>query len=101
MPQIKIRTFARMREILGGKEIDFTIAPDETPGSLIEKLIKTYGRTLEDQIKDPVTGTLIPVLILVNERVYRSLVDLGEKVSDGDIVTMLIPFDGGEDEIKK
>jgi molybdopterin converting factor small subunit len=39
---------------------------------------------------------MTPVLILVNDRVYRSLVDLGEKVTDGDTVTILIPFDGGE-----
>jgi molybdopterin converting factor small subunit len=32
----------------------------------------------------------------VYDRVYRSLVDLGEKVTDGDTVTILIPFDGGE-----
>jgi MoaD family protein len=96
MAKAKIRTFARMREILGGKEIDFPIGPDETIGSLIEKLIKTYGKVFEDQIKDPMTGSLIPVLIMVNDRVYRSVVDLGEKVVDGDTVTILIPFDGGE-----
>jgi molybdopterin converting factor small subunit len=33
---------------------------------------------------------------MVNDRVYRSIVDLGEKVIDGDTVTILIPFDGGE-----
>jgi molybdopterin converting factor small subunit len=32
---------------------------------------------------------------MVNDRVYRSIVDLGEKVIDGDTVTILIPFDGG------
>jgi MoaD family protein len=96
MPTIKLRTFARMREIVGGKEIDFRIGPDETIGSLIEKLVKTYGRPFEEQIKDPMTGTMIPVLIMINDRVYRSLVDLGEKVVDGDTVTILIPFDGGE-----
>ena len=96
MAQAKVRTFARMREILGGKEIDFPIGPDETIGSLIDKLVKTYGKTFEDQIKDPMTGSMIPVLILINDRVYRSLVDLGEKVVDGDTVTILIPFDGGE-----
>lgn len=95
MAQAKIRTFARMREILGGKEIDFPIDPDETIGSLIEKLTKTYGKIFEEQIKDPITNSMIPVLIMINDRVYRSLVDLGEKVADGDTVTILIPFDGG------
>jgi MoaD family protein len=96
MPQVKIRTFARMREILGGKEIEFTISLNETIGTLIEKLVKTYGRSFENQIKDRVTGTLIPVLIMINDKVYRSVVDMGERVSDGDTVTILIPFDGGE-----
>jgi MoaD family protein len=95
MAQAKVRTFAGMREILGGKEIDFQIGSDETIGSLIEKLTKTYGKAFENQIKDPVTGDMIPVLIMVNDRVYRSIVDLGEKVIDGDTVTILIPFDGG------
>ena len=95
MAQIKIRTFAGMREILGEKEVDFAVGPDETLGSLIEKLIKTYGKRFEGQIKDPTTGGLIPVLIIVNERVLRSIADQGEKIADGDTVTILIPFDGG------
>ena len=85
-----------MREILGGKEVPFPIGPDETLGSLIEKLVKKHGRPFEEQVKDPVTGEMIPVLIMVNDRVYRSLVDLNEKIQDGDTVTILIPFDGGE-----
>ena len=95
MAQIKIRTFAGMREILGGKEVPFDIGPDETLGSLVEKLIKAYGKKFESQIKDPATGSLIPILILVNERVLRSITDQGEKIADGDTVTILIPFDGG------
>lgn len=96
MAQIKLRTFAKMREILGGKEIVFPIGDEETLGSLLDRLSLTYGKEFEDQIKDHQTGSLIPVLIMINERVYRSLVDLDEKVKDGDVVTILIPFDGGE-----
>jgi len=37
----------------------------------------------------------VPFLVMINETVYRTTTDLEVSLTEGDAVTVMIPFDGG------
>jgi molybdopterin converting factor small subunit len=66
-----------------------------TLADMFRDLSKTYGSMFDRQVRDQTTGQLVPFLILVNGRSYRSIVDMQTPLHDADEVTILVPFDGG------
>ena len=92
---VKVRTFANLRDIVGSGEIDYEIKQGNTLGSLLESMCHTYGNSFEHQIKDQSTAALVPFLLLINGKTYRSVADLDTILHDGDEVTIMLPFDGG------
>lgn len=93
--KVKVKTFANLRDILGKSEIEYEIEQGNTLGYLLQNMCQKYGESFEHQIRDPLTGTIIPLLILINEKVFRSVTDLNTPLNEGDIVTIMLPFDGG------
>jgi len=92
---IKLNTFANIRDVIGAKEISIELSSGATLGDLFGFLKNKYGKPFERQIKDQITGEIVPFLILVNEKTYRSIADLEAPLYEGDSVTIMIPFDGG------
>ena len=92
---IKVRTFATLRDIIGKGEIEYQIPSGSTLGGVLKKMCEDYGEAFEKQITDPLTGEMIAFLLLVNGQSYRSIADLDKEVADGDTITIMIPFDGG------
>ena len=92
---VKVRTFANLRDILGKSEITYELEQGNTLGCLFNHMCQTYGKSFEHQIRDPLTGTIIPLLILINGKVFRSITDLDTPLNEGDVVTIMLPFDGG------
>jgi molybdopterin converting factor small subunit len=41
------------------------------------------------------SGAIVPFLILINDKTYRTTTDLDASLNEGDTVTIMIPFDGG------
>ena len=92
---VKVRTFANLRDIVGNGEIDYEIKQGNTLGSLLESMCHKYGKSFEHQIKDQSTATIVPFLLLINGKTFRSVSDLDAPIHEGDEVTIMLPFDGG------
>ena len=92
---VKVRTFANLRDIVGNGEIDYKLQQGNTLGSLLESMCLTYGKSFEHQIKDRSTAAIVPFLVLINEKTFRSVTDLDTTLHEGDRVTIMLPFDGG------
>ena len=92
---MKVRTFANLRDVVGSGEIEYELHQGTTLGCLLESMCQKYGKSFENQIKDHTTGTLVPFLLLINGRTYRSVADLETPLSESDIITIMLPFDGG------
>ena len=92
---VKVKTFANLRDVVGGGEIEYELLHGNTLGCLLESMCQKYGKSFEHQIKDHTTGTLVPFLVLINGKTYRSIADLETPLSESDTVTIMLPFDGG------
>ncbi len=92
---ITVKTFANLKDVIGTGELLLAVEPGTTIGGLFDVLIKKYGQSFDRQIKDQMTGTIVPFLVLVNDKAYRTTTDLGVQLNEKDIVTIMIPFDGG------
>ena len=93
--QITLKTFATLKDVIGQKEIKVELAPKANLTDLFDFLDKKYGDSFDRQVRDQLTKELVPFLILVNDKTYRSIADMDKPISDGDVVTIMIPFDGG------
>jgi len=93
--KITLKTFANLKDVIGQKEITIELAPKVVLSDLFDHLFKEYGNDFDRQVKDQLTKELVPFLILVNDKTYRSISDMDKPINDGDVVTIMIPFDGG------
>ena len=92
---ITLKTFATIRDVVGGPERTVALTPGARLGDLLDTLTQIYGAPFDRQVRDQLTGHLVPFLILVNGTAFRSTQDLDHPLSEGDVVTFMIPFDGG------
>ena len=93
--KIKVKTFANMRDIVGNSEIEYELEQENTLGNLLENMCQRYGKPFEHQIKNRATGAMVPFLLLINGKTFRSIADLDAPLHEGDVVTIMLPFDGG------
>ena len=93
--KVKVKTFANLREIVGKGEIEYEIEQGNTLGYLLENMCQKYGKSFEHQIKDRTTGAIVPFLLLINGKTFRSVADLNTPINEGDVITIMLPFDGG------
>jgi MoaD family protein len=93
--KVTVRSFANIKDVLGAPEITAELPQAATLADLLRLLSGTYGPAFDRQVKDQTSGELVPFLILVNGATYRSVADMSVPVQDGDVVTLMIPFDGG------
>jgi len=92
---ITVKSFANIRDVVGTGELALDVNSDTTLGGLFDVLHKKYGAAFDRQIRDQMTGAIVPFLILINDKTYRTTTDLDVSLSEGDTVTIMIPFDGG------
>ena len=92
---ITVKSFANIRDVVGTGELSLAVNSGTTIGGLFEVLHKKYGPAFDRQIRDQMTGAIVPFLILINDKTYRTTTDLGVALGEGDTVTIMIPFDGG------
>ena len=93
--KIKVKTFANLRDVVGKSEIEYEVDEGSTLGDLLENMCQKYGKSFEHQIKDRSTGTIVPFLLLINDKTFRSIADLNAPLTESDVVTIMLPFDGG------
>ena len=90
-----LKSFANIRDIVGEKELPIDLPPCATLSDLFSYLQKEYGKNFDRQVTDQMTGELVPFLILVNDKTFRSITDMDTPLNEGDIITIMLPFDGG------
>ena len=93
--KVTVKSFANIRDILGSAELALDVAGGTTIGGLFSVLARRYGAAFDRQIRDQLSGEIVPFLVMVNETVYRTTTDLDVSLAEGDTVTVMIPFDGG------
>lgn len=92
---ITVKSFANIRDVVGTSELAVEVSPGTSLGGLFKILGKRYGAAFDRQIRDQITGAIVPFLVLINDKTYRTTTDLDVALNDGDTVTIMIPFDGG------
>jgi len=93
--QITLRTFANLKDIIGSRETTVTLTPGAELSDLFDFLDNTYGKRFDRQIRDQRTKEIVPFLILINNETFRSVADMNRPLKNGDVVTIMVPFDGG------
>lgn len=93
--KVTLNTFANIREVVGSRQLALELQTGARLGDLFEYLSKTYGKNFDLQVRDQSSGALVPFLILVNDKTFRSTSDMDALLHEGDVVTIMIPFDGG------
>lgn len=92
---ITLKTFATIRDVVGASRCTLKLPSGARLCDLFDHLTRTYGKSFDRQVRDQITGTYVPFLILVNTTTYRSTHDMETPLHDGDVVTIMVPFDGG------
>ncbi|MCX5903968.1 MAG: MoaD/ThiS family protein [Proteobacteria bacterium] len=93
--KVTVKSFANIRDVLGTGELLLDVAAGTTIGGLFAVLTRRYGAAFDRQIRDQMSDDIVPFLVMINETVYRTTTDLGVSLTEGDAVTVMIPFDGG------
>ncbi len=93
--KIVLQSFANIKDVLGAHEIEIELQPRSSLSDLFAQLIQRFGSAFDRQIRDQLTGEIVPFLILINGKTFRSTVDMLIQLQDGDTVAIMIPFDGG------
>jgi len=93
--KITLNTFANIRDVVGSRQLALDLHSGARLGDLFQQLTQTYGKNFDIQVRDQSSGTLVPFLILVNDKTFRSTADMETLLHEGDVVTIMIPFDGG------
>ena len=93
--KITVRAFANMRDLFGSSEITLQLRQGSTLDDLFTHLSGLYGNGFDRLVRDQLTGNLVPFIILINGTGYRSSTDMHTSLKDDDVVTIMIPFDGG------
>ena len=93
--KVTVKSFANIRDILGSAELPLDVAAGTTIGGLFTVLTERYGAVFDRQIRDQMSGEIVPFLIMINDTVYRTTTDMDVPLHEGAAVTVMIPFDGG------
>ncbi|HUJ68914.1 MAG TPA: MoaD/ThiS family protein [Syntrophorhabdales bacterium] len=95
MKKVKVRTIARLKEILGQDEVELPVPQDATVGTLMTLMTERWGEDLSvKSFEAHGSGPLPHVRILVNGQDIAFLEGIATRLADGDEVLML-PLVGG------
>ena len=93
---INVKFFATFRDLLGLKELELEVGPEETLKliDLLERLFQKFGEEFRNKILE--NGNIRPqVNIMINGRNIKFLDEVNSPLKDGDIVAIFPPVAGG------
>lgn len=93
---INVRVFATFRDLLGLKELELEVGPEENLKliDLLERLFQKFGEKFRNKMLE--NGNIKPqVNIMINGRNIKFLDGLNSSLKDGDIVAIFPPVAGG------
>ena len=86
--KILLQSFANIRDVLGARELEIELQQPSSLAGLLAELSRRFGAAFNRQIRDQLTGEIVPFLILVNGTAFRTTVDLAAPLKDGDTVAI-------------
>ena len=93
---IKVKFFATFRDLLGLKELELEVGPEENLKliDLLEQLFQKFGEKFRNRILEG--GNIRPqVNIMINGRNIKFLDGVNSPLKDGDTVAIFPPVAGG------
>jgi len=90
MAKVTVKYYGNLRKLTQKME---DIIEANTAGEVIEKLASRYGHSFYDEIHDK-DGRII-YFFIINGDHYNQLGGLGAKLKDNDVLSLLLPIDGG------
>ena len=94
MAKVRVRGFTVVRDALGSSAIEVEVNAPETVKGTFDTLLRNYG-PLKQVMVDPSTGEMAPFLIVLNEEVISSTLDMDRPVKNGDELVIIFPIGGG------
>ncbi len=97
MITVGIEPWFRVAEVTGKPRLDVELVEGTTLGGLLARLSEVCGFELPETVLDGRTGELKPhFMILVNGKwIFQSGEGASIILKHGDIVSILVPFQGG------
>jgi MoaD family protein len=92
--KVRVRGFTVVRDALGSSVVEVEVDHPETVKGTLEALLKKYG-PLREVIVDPATGEMAPFLLVLNNEVISSTIDMDRPVQSGDEIVIIFPIGGG------
>lgn len=93
--KIKVRSILRVKDILGGREVEFPVSEGCTLGGLLGLMTEKWGEKLSSQIFDPEGQILRHTRLMINGQDIAFLNGLETELNEGDEVLILPPVAGG------
>ncbi len=94
MVKVKVKGFTVVRDALGSGTVEVEVVQPETVKGTFETLLRKY-EPLREVIMDPTTGEMAPFLLVLNNEVISSTLDMDRSVKDGDEIVIIFPIGGG------
>jgi len=95
MPRARVRMIGVAKEAAGTPEVALDLPLGADVSALLDVLFEKYGEPLRNAILDPVTGTPVATLILIDGAEIGNLRGLETPVPDGAEVVILSVTHGG------
>ena len=95
MAKVKVKGFTVVRDALGASVVEVNVDHPETVRGTFDALMKKYGGPLRKVLVDPATGEMAPFLIVLNEEIISSTLDMDRPVKSGDEIGIIFPIVGG------
>ncbi|MFZ5753418.1 MAG: MoaD/ThiS family protein [Bacillota bacterium] len=93
--RIYLLSYGDIQLIVGTHKKELYIKKNSSFYEFLEYLIEIYGKEIKELIKDPDTGQYLPIMYVINSRVYaqKDLCDV--KLKDQDEVAIIYYAEGG------
>ena len=95
MSRVAVKMLGVVKEVVGFEEDIIDVPKGANVSTTLQVLIQKYGADFRDALLDPVTGTPVTTLILVNGVEIGNLQGLETSISDGDDLVLLSVTHGG------
>lgn len=93
--KIKVKVFARLREILRNREVEVEVGEGATIRDLLLTLVKIYGKELEEYLFSENGNLREHFVIYVNGVGVDEVGGVERALKEGDVVAILPPISGG------
>ncbi|MBS7287673.1 MAG: MoaD family protein [Candidatus Freyarchaeota archaeon] len=95
MLKVKVRVFARLRELLKSREIEVELSDGATLVDLLGALVEIYGKELKDYLFSESGGLKEHFMIYINGVGVNEAGGVNKVLKEGDVVAILPPISGG------